>query len=101
MEKKKENIILEKVIKNTVEFENELDNNSGIWSSIKTGLYNTKDSLIYNYVNRGTYFNYSEEKNVHLFNKKYYIYNDEGQTFFEQKFSKILYFSYSKTNKLS
>ena len=96
MEKKKEIMVLEKLIKNSVEFENELNNNSGIWSSLKTGLCNTKDSLIYNYVNRGTYFNYSEEKSVHLFNKEYFIYNDEGQTFFEHKFSKILYFSYRK-----
>ena len=87
--------ILKKITEDSIQYESDSKNN-GIWSSLKLSFFNTKDSLIYNYINRGTYFNYSEYKKVNLFNNTYYLNNDEGQTLFEQKFQKIIYFSYRK-----
>ena len=84
--------ILKKITEDSIQYESDSKNN-GIWSSLKLSFFNTKDSLIYNYINRGTYFNYSEYKKVNLFNNTYYLNNDEGQTLFEQKFQKIIYFS--------
>ena len=93
---KKSNII-QKAIENTIQYENvNLKSSMGIWSSFKTNFYNKKNTITYNIVNRGTYFDFFSFNYVNIFNSSFYLKNDEGKKKFNEKIDRILYFSYRK-----
>ena len=93
---KKSNII-QKAIENTIQYENvNLKSSMGIWSSFKTNFFNAKNTITYNIVNRGTYFDFFSFNYVNIFNSSFYLKNDEGKKKFNEKIDRILYFSYRK-----
>ena len=90
---KKSNII-QKAIENTIQYENvNLKSSMGIWSSFKTNFFNAKNTITYNIVNRGTYFDFFFFFYVNIFNSSFYLKNDEGKKKFNEKIDRILYFS--------
>ena len=89
--------IIKKAIEDTIQYENmNLKSNMGIWLSFKTNLFNAKNTLTYNIVNRGTNFDYFSFNYVNIFNSSFYLKNEEGKKKFNEKIDKILYFSYRK-----
>ena len=85
--------IIKKAIEDTIQYENmNLKSNMGIWLSFKTNLFNAKNTLTYNIVNRGTNFDYFSFNYVNIFNSSFYLKNEEGKKKFNEKIDKILYF---------
>ena len=89
--------IIKKAIEDTIQYENmNLKSNMGIWLSFKTNLFNAKNTLTYNIVNRGTNFDYFSFNYVNIFNSSFYLKNEEGKKKFNEKIDKIL----KKTNSI-
>ena len=89
--------IIKKAIEDTIQYQNtNLKSSMGIWLSFKTNFFNAKDTITYNIVNRGTYFDFCSFNYVNIFNSSFFLKNEEGKKKFYEKINKILYFSYRK-----
>ena len=95
--KNKKEKIIKKAIEDTIQYQNtNLKSSMGIWLSFKTNFFNAKDTITYNIVNRGTYFDFCSFNYVNIFNSSFFLKNEEGKKKFDEKINKILYFSYRK-----
>ena len=78
--KNKKEKIIKKAIEDTIQYQNtNLKSSMGIWLSFKTNFFNAKDTITYNIVNRGTYFDFCSFNYVNIFNSSFFLKNEEGK----------------------